>query len=142
VGRDLQQRSVAIGSTLNISLAWTAPVDLDLAVVEPGGNRIDYSDPVSVTSGKLDLDANRKPSDHACLIEPGRTPVENISWDNSAKSGVYLVDVRLFSFCDMAPSQAAIPFKLIITEVGQQPREVTGQVGNSIPVFVHKLTLQ
>jgi hypothetical protein len=141
VGRDLQQRSVAIGGTLNISLAWTAPVDLDLAVVEPGGSRIDYSHPASATSGKLDLDANRKPADNPCLIEPGRTPVENISWDNSAQSGVYRVDVRMFSMCDMASAQAAIPFKLIITEAGKQPREVTGQVGASAPIFGYNLTL-
>lgn len=110
-------------------------------MVEPGGSRIDYSHPVSITSGKLDLDANRKPDDHGCLIEPGRTPVENISWDNSAQSGVYRVDVRMFSLCDMAPAQATIPFKLIITEAGQQPREVIGQVGSSAPVFGYNLTL-
>lgn len=141
VERDLQQRSVAIGGTLNISLAWTTPVDLDLSVVEPGGTRIDYLHPVSATSGKLDLDANRKPADHACLIEPGRTPVENISWENSAQSGVYRVEVRIFSLCDMVAGQAAIPFKLIFTAAGQQPREVTGQVGNSTPVFGYSMTL-
>ena len=67
--------------------------------------------------------------------------MENISWDNSAQSGVYRVDVHMFSLCEMAPAQTAIPFKLIITEAGQQPREVTGHVGKSAPVFDFNLTL-
>ncbi len=134
VQRGLQQGGVNIGKSLNVSLAWSAPVDLDLAVFEPGGSRINFENPISGTSGKLDIDANRK-AGSTCQIVQGRKPVENISWDKPAPSGVYKIAVNLFSLCAVPSTANVIPFKLIITRAGQPAKEISGEVSASAPTF-------
>jgi hypothetical protein len=140
VERDLQQEAVNIGKSLNVSLAWSAPVDLDLAVLEPSGARIYFEKPASGTSGKLDIDANRK-EDSACKIVQGRNPVENISWDRPAPSGIYEVEVNLFSVCAVPSLGEVIPFTLFITRAGQPAQEILGEVSASSPTFSYSMEL-
>ena len=105
-------------------------LDLDLAILEPGGNRIDFNNPRSSSSGKLDIDANRMVQG-ACKVVPGGNPVENISWDRSAPAGVYNINVNLYNLCSMLPPGDVIAFTLIITQSGQPPKEIRGEVSSS-----------
>lgn len=139
VQRDLQRNSVQIGQQLNVSLVWTAPVDLDLSVTQPDNIRIDYEHP-RTSNGRLDIDANRKLPGHGCMISPGRTPVENISWDGAPKSGAYRIKVNLFDLCDR-PFTETVQFKLVINRNGLPPQELRGQVSVSEPDYDHNLTL-
>lgn len=139
VERDLQQNSIGIGQQLNVSLVWTAPVDLDLAVTQPDNVRIDYGRPAS-GNGRLDIDANRKVAGGACLIIAGRTPVENISWNRTLASGVYRIKVTLFDMCDSRHG-GDVPFKLIINRKGQTGEELRGSVRLSGPVYEYVLTV-
>lgn len=139
VQRDLQRNSIEIGQQLNVSLVWTAPVDLDLAVTQPDTVRIDYGRPTSV-NGRLDIDANRKVAGGACHIIAGRTPVENISWNGTLASGVYRIEVTLFDMCDSRQG-GDLPFKLIINRKGQPGEELRGSVRSGEPVFEHDLTV-
>ena len=75
-----------------VSLEWFNFDDLDLAVVEPNGNRIYFgSRTSSATCGFLDVDANA-----GCGTT--RTPVENIAYRKGGKmlKGKYTVQVHNF----------------------------------------------
>jgi len=91
-----------VGSgTLQISLAWGTPDDLDLHVVEPSGNEIYYGTPTSSDGGVLDLDSNP-----ACEID--NIDTENVTWPNaSAKppKGTYIVRADYYESCSgLAPA--------------------------------------
>jgi hypothetical protein len=78
----------AVEGELRVSLEWFNYDDLDLHLVEPGGNEISFRNTRSPTSGYLDIDMNRSPST--------RTPVENIAFQDKRlmREGVYKVFVN------------------------------------------------
>jgi hypothetical protein len=76
---------------LIVTLAWASATDLDLHVVEPGGNEIWSDAPVSPSGGALDLDSNSQ-----CVID-GRDR-EEVTWAQPP-SGHYDVRVDTFSLC-------------------------------------------
>jgi len=79
--------------TLQISLSWGTPDDLDLHVVEPSGNEIYYGAPSSSDGGVLDLDSNP-----ACSID--NIDTENVTWPNSTPpSGTYIVRTDFYESC-------------------------------------------
>lgn len=96
---------------LQISLFWEGPDDLDLHVVCPNGDIIDYGRK-SGCGGALDVDVG--PGGF-----PTRPAVENIFWPPSqAPKGHFKVYVRRISYAlDPRP---AIPFKVRIKDGGRE----------------------
>jgi hypothetical protein len=91
---------------IQVTLIWTAAVDLDLAATDPAGANINYGNKTSPSGGRLDRDAN-----FPCTnIEPN--PVENIFWpEGGAPRGSYRVFVRYQSSCGSAGD---VGFRLIV----------------------------
>ena len=80
---------------LQISLSFDKDSDIDLHVIEPGGEEIYYGNPVAVSGAELDLDSNA-----ACFID--RRNNENIVWQ-TAPSGEYIINVDNWSSCGEEP---------------------------------------
>lgn len=82
-----------ISAPVRVSLSWHNYDDLDLAVIEPNGNKIYFGDSVSdYSGGKLDVDMNAGG-------KKSREAVENIFWQNPERmlSGKYKVRVNNFA---------------------------------------------
>lgn len=78
---------------VQVTLSWDRDSDVDLHVVEPGGEEIYYANDRSASGGELDLDSNPN-----CIIDGIRT--ENVTWPaGSAPRGVYTVLVRYYNSC-------------------------------------------
>jgi len=96
IADSIKERVKAAGGNvvgeLRTSLSWYNYDDLDIHVVEPGGNTIYFSSKLSATSGRLDVDMNAG-------FTQSRTPVENIIWTDKAKmkEGTYKVYVHNFT---------------------------------------------
>ncbi|OOV05787.1 hypothetical protein [Rhodoferax fermentans] len=72
---------------LRVSLAWFNYDDLDIHVIEPSGNHIDFRN----KCGKLDVDMNAGGGQT-------REPVENVSWTSAnLRDGVYMVIIDQWS---------------------------------------------
>jgi uncharacterized protein YjdB len=86
--------TLQVGSgTLQISLSWGTPDDLDLHVVEPSGNEIYYGNSQSPDGGVLDLDSNA-----ACDID--NIDNENVTWPNATPpAGQYIVRTDFWASC-------------------------------------------
>jgi hypothetical protein len=81
---------------VQVTLTWDADSDVDLHVVEPGGEEIYFGRRVSSTGGELDLDSNA-----ACDIDGIRN--ENITWPvGTAPQGLYTVRVNYWSSCGVS----------------------------------------
>ena len=80
---------------IEIGLEWNDTNDLDLHVLEPGGNRIFFGKKISgVSRGHLDVDRN------AACADLTSTPVEHIYWDSfDIPDGRYRVFVHFFDQC-------------------------------------------
>jgi len=81
-----------VDGDLRCSLSWFNRDDLDLHMVEPGGNTIYYGRKISsITNGRLDVDMNAGVGDT-------RTPVENICYPDRhrMKEGTYKLVVNQF----------------------------------------------
>jgi hypothetical protein len=90
------------------TLLWASGSDLDLHVVDPGGNEIYFSNPRSPTGGSLDHD------DTAGCNTTG-THVENVFWPpGAAPSGRYRVFVKNYD-----PCRAPADYELKVTVGGQ-----------------------
>lgn len=82
---------------VQITLRWQGPADLDLHVIDPGGEEIYYLVPESSSGGRLDVDANG-----LCQEDP---PVENVFWPTGgAPGGDYQVRVDYYGDCETAGS--------------------------------------
>jgi hypothetical protein len=93
----LPTRVIAVGSgDVQITLSWDTNSDVDLHVVEPGGEEIFYGHKRSATGGELDLDSNA-----ACQLDGVRN--ENITWPiGRAPRGTYTVRVDYWSNCGVS----------------------------------------
>jgi len=92
--------SVGVGA-LNVRLEWNAPVDLDLWVVDPCGNKIYWDheqDTCNSSVGRLDLD------NWCSNLVLGRP--ENIFWRTAPPVGTYKVSVNLYGYCETASTAA------------------------------------
>lgn len=89
----IKERVKAAGGSvvgkLRVSLSWFNYDDLDLHLIEPGGNRIYYSNKRS-PYGYLDVDMNAGGG-------TTREAVENIIYQNSVPTGKYYVEVNNFA---------------------------------------------
>lgn len=80
---------------VQVTLRWSASVDLDLEVTDPTGAVINFMARESASGGQLDRDAN-----YPCSGAT-RSPVENVFWPpGGAPPGPYTVTVIYQSGCD------------------------------------------
>lgn len=124
---------------VQVTLAWDAPEDLDLHVVEPNSCEIYYGDPNDATTGpsscgavgSLDLDSNA-----GCGID--NVDIENVIYPitQPAPSGTYIVRVDYYENCS---ATTPVPFQVKVRANGQtvtycdsfQPHEDdSGDVGS------------
>jgi hypothetical protein len=102
---------------IQVSVAWDAESDVDLHVIEPGGEEIYYFNLSSASGGVLDLDSNA-----GCIIDGVKN--ENIAWPSSAPpSGTYTVRVDYFDACGVT----ATNYVVTVRRKGQNPVSFSGQ---------------
>jgi hypothetical protein len=83
---------------IQVTLRWSGLNDLDLHVLEPGGEEISYQHTASLAGGRLDVDSNA-----GCNGHISSEPVENIFWPSGeAPSGHYIVSVTYYANCNQA----------------------------------------
>jgi Ca2+-binding RTX toxin-like protein len=78
---------------INLQLAWNTTDDLDLEVIEPGGEWLYYGSPISSSGGKLVADLNP-----GCNVVSS-APTERIFWPLLPKAGNYDIRVNFFKEC-------------------------------------------
>jgi len=82
---------------VKITLSFDRVHDLDLHVLEPNGEEIEYTNPDSATGGKLDLDSGAN-------CETSAANSENIFWPpGGAPAGQYVVSVYNYQQCSEGP---------------------------------------
>jgi Ca-activated chloride channel family protein len=100
----LAQSSARAGD-IRISLMWNNRNDLDLHVVTPAGEEINFNNPQDSSGGRLDADRN--------LYGETMRPVENVYWpENAAVPGSYRVFVQ--NYAGNESGAYATPFQLEI----------------------------
>jgi hypothetical protein len=103
----LPEPTVPVGTgDVQVTLTWwnTSEIDLDLWVIEPGGERCYFGNPITATGGELDRD-------NLCgNYENGRP--ENIFWESSP-SGTYSVLVHWWSDCGNGMSSQDFEVRVI-----------------------------
>jgi hypothetical protein len=107
--------SVGTGD-VQVSVSWNSAADVDLHVVEPGGEEVYYGNPNSAAGGELDLDSNA-----ACNSDGPRN--ENIVWPTgSAPTGEYIVRVDHWAACGATQTDYVVTVQV----QGSQPQVFTG----------------
>ncbi len=106
---------------LVVSLTWDTLADLDLRVVQPGGNEIG-----SKTASLLDFDSNA-----GCSID-GRD-MENAVWAAAPSSGTHTVRVDTFSLC----GEAAARWQVRVLRDGVEIGRAQGQSLPTDTAFSH-----
>jgi len=110
---------------IQVTLFWTAPVDLDLKVTDPDGFLISYSNRTSPSGGHLDRDAN-----YPCATDITPSPVENIFWpEGEASRGSYGIQVWYTSPCSTAGGP--VEFTLIVRIGGRTVIEESRSLDSS-----------
>ncbi|WP_211870928.1 hypothetical protein [Neoroseomonas terrae] len=112
---DRADRQGARRGRTQVILGWDDRNDLDLAVICPNGQRIDYRNR-SACGGSLDIDRN------AAGGPTTRTPVENVVFDQNPAPGRYRIVVDYFDRVD-GPST---PYRVTVRQQGQPDRVITG----------------
>jgi hypothetical protein len=107
--------SVGVGK-VQVTLNWSANADLDLHVVEPGGEEIYWDNPVSTAGGSLDRD--NQCSDFVL----GRP--ENIFW-TTPPNGTYQVNVVYYEDCGGA---GPVNFTVRVCKIGVCGSPISGTV--------------
>jgi hypothetical protein len=101
---------------LVVSLAWNAPVDLDLRVVTPDGKIVDAKHPTTALAdedGKIDATAEGlghilQDSNASCQIDGQQR--ENLVFQARPPAGKYLVYANLYEACD----QPSVEFTMTV----------------------------
>ena len=119
---------------VQVTLRWQTVDDLDLAVVDPSGDRADYTNTRVASGGELDVDSN------AGCGESNTSPVENIFWPTGGgATGDYTVEVNLFSRCTGSSEPIAFTLKLL---VNGQVQEFSQAVSDSQPTLSFPFTFE
>jgi hypothetical protein len=108
---------VIVGSgDIQVSITFDRQDDLDLAVVDPMGDRVDFATTTVASGGTLDLDANP-----ACGAPFGNS--ENVTWPQGrAIMGDYQVRVAFFDSC----TGQTVNYTVTVTVVGNPPQIFSG----------------
>jgi len=85
----LERENASMG-VFSISLMWNDAADLDLHVICPSREEINFMNKISDCGGILDVDMNRGP-------EYSEEPVENIYWEKNPPSGHYKIYVKNYN---------------------------------------------
>ena len=112
---DRADRQGARRGRTQVILAWDDRNDLDLAVICPSGQRIDFRNRAAC-GGALDIDRN------AAGGPTTRTPVENVVFDQNPAPGRYRIVVDYFDRAD-GPTT---PYRVTVRQEGQPDRVITG----------------
>ncbi len=113
---------------IQINLNWDTQADLDLWVIEPGGEDVYWGNRQSATGGRLDLDSYAD-----CRIEDdtGRGN-ENVYWPlNAAPSGEYQIQIELYDACDTLEDNQNTNYHVTVV-VDDQPSSFEGTFAPSI----------
>jgi hypothetical protein len=114
---DVPTDVVEVGTgEVQVSVSWDTPTDVDLHVVDPSDEEIYYGNALSASGGELDLDSNA-----ACAIDG--TNNENITWNDTAPSGQYIVRVDYWSACSVT---TATSYTVTVRIEGRAPQTFTG----------------
>jgi hypothetical protein len=124
------QEAHARAGKVQVSLEWNSLVDLDLHVLCPDGQQIDFNHKQGC-GGELDVDMN------ASVAHMSPTPVEHVIWDDQPPSGTYRVFVHYF---DYTRQQTPMPFNVYV-EINGQRRKVSGVVNENVPQLVTEFTI-
>jgi hypothetical protein len=101
---------------VQVSLSWNSSADVDLHVIDPGGEEVYYGNRLAASGGELDLDSNA-----ACGSDGPRN--ENITWPvRGAPAGAYDVLVDYWSSCD----EPVTDFTVTINVAGAEPLTFSG----------------
>lgn len=103
---------------IQFTLRWSSTADLDLAVLDPNGEEINFDQPMSSSGGQLDVDSN------AICDSAVTNPVENIFWPAGASPmGTYQVSVRYFGECGGGAGPQPFTLTVVVdgVEVAVQP---------------------
>lgn len=112
---------------LRFTLIWGSGDDLDLHVVEPGGERIYYNHRTSATGGELDRDDN---ASGRCSSDPEPGGVENVFWPVAgAPTGTYTVEIDNYNDCNDANTGA---WELQVHQDGALIATYNGTEGDNI----------
>ncbi|HYY05954.1 MAG TPA: hypothetical protein VE997_05210 [Candidatus Limnocylindria bacterium] len=102
---------------VTVTLRWTAPVDLDLYVTDPGLETLYFANPRTASGGVLERDAR------CAGREPGEQ-VERARWTRPPP-GRYRVGVDFLETCAGGTAKE-VPYALLV-EVDGARQEVTGR---------------
>ncbi|MDR1785051.1 MAG: hypothetical protein LBR23_01100 [Spirochaetaceae bacterium] len=113
------EKARAKSGVLEVSLLWNNRNDLDLHVITPSEEEIDFDHPADSAGGFMDVNTNS-------FGETDR-PVEHILWEHSAPRGTYKVFVRNFLFheADHGPTAFTVTVKKD-GEITEYPGQVEG----------------
>ncbi len=117
---------------LKVTMAWEFPSDIDLHVIEPGGNEIYFANRRSRTSGYLDTD-NLDGGSH------GHPAVENVFWE-TAPAGRYVVKVKYFGTREGGRNGG--PVLVVIQVNGQETRHTVNLTHEGQEVVVDTIDYQ
>lgn len=93
------------------TIRWTTADDVDIAVVDPAGQRIFYQNRRVASGGQLDVDANADCDAGSRMANP----VENVFWPTGrSPNGRYVVEVNLYKPCVTPPRAVAFSLRLLI----------------------------
>ncbi len=116
---EVTRRGGRIGR-MNVVLSWQGGDDLDVHVVCPSGEVINYQE-TRHCGGTLDVDAN-----HVGVVE---NPVENVVWDEPPR-GRYKILVARFE--DRDPKSATTPFTVELKVNGQVVKSASGAADGTL----------
>lgn len=100
---------------IQFTLRWSSTADLDLAVLDPNGEEINFASRTSSSGGQLDVDSN------ANCAEAVTNPVENVFWPTGQSiDGVYSVAVSYYAECGAATGPQSFQLTALIDGVAVQ----------------------
>jgi uncharacterized protein YfaP (DUF2135 family) len=102
---------------LLVTLAWSAPVDLDLYVTDPQQETVYFANPRSGSGGRLERD-------QPCGERGSEPAVETVTWQ-APPAGRYRVGVDHHDACGR--TRGAVPFRVVVDGPAGR-KEATGSL--------------
>lgn len=125
----LDRESAKTGD-VQVSLMWSNRNDVDLHVLTPSGELINFAHRRSECRGTLDVDMNAE--------RHSDKPVENIFWPTGqAPHGTYKVYVHLYA---VKGGPVPTPFQVYVKKVGQPVEPFRGEIKSGSPLLVTEFT--